>query len=91
MKRMTGWGEDLTSILVNTLQISGRPILLTSASLIMGFLVLAFSSFKPILYFAILISVAIFTTTVSALVFLPSLLVFGHRPGRAAGTPSREA
>ncbi len=63
-----------SEIVAGTLRIAGRPILLTSISLMAGLLVLTLSSFKPILYFGVLISTAILTTTLGALIILPAIL-----------------
>jgi len=70
---------DKAVVLAHTLKTTGRPILLTSVSLVSGLLVLCFSQFLPILYFGILVSLALITTTVGALVILPALLSFGNR------------
>jgi multidrug efflux pump subunit AcrB len=69
---------DKSVVLAHTLKTAGRPILLTSLSLVAGLLVLCFSQFLPILYFGILVSLALATTTVGALVILPALLSFGN-------------
>ena len=66
--------KDKKKILEHTLKTAGRPILLTSISLVAGLLVLAFSSFMPIVYFGILVSLALTTTTIGALIILPALL-----------------
>ena len=70
---------DKAVVLAHTLKTTGRPILLTSLSLVAGLLVLCFSHFLPILYFGILVSLALVTTTVGALIILPALLSFGNR------------
>jgi predicted RND superfamily exporter protein len=61
-------------VLAHTLKTGGRPILVTSLSLITGLLVLTFSRFLPILYFGLLVSLALFTTTIGALIVLPAVL-----------------
>jgi predicted RND superfamily exporter protein len=70
---------DKTVVLAHTLKTTGRPILLTSLSLVAGLLVLCFSQFLPILYLGMLVSLALVTTTIGALVILPALLSFGDR------------
>ena len=67
--------DDREKIITHTLKIAGRPILLTSISLIAGLLVLVFSSFMPIAYFGFLVSLALFTTTIGALIILPAILI----------------
>ncbi|MCD6122176.1 MAG: MMPL family transporter [Spirochaetales bacterium] len=68
--------NDANKILSNTLQISGRPIFLTTISLISGLSVLILSSFTPIMYFGILVSMVLFTTAIGALIVLPAILSF---------------
>ena len=75
--------NGMEKILAQTLKFSGRPILVTSSALIAGLLVLTFSSFKPVVYFGLLVSLAIFTTTLGALIILPALLAFKGTRSRA--------
>ena len=76
--------------LIHTLTITGRPILLTTASIVGGVLVLAFASFRPILYFGVLVSLTLFATAVGSLVVLPVVLSLYQRLlGRASQTSSR--
>ena len=58
----------------HTMELTGRPIILTSLSIIAGLVLLVFSTFRPIGYFGILISIALFNTTIGCLVYLPSFL-----------------
>ena len=80
--------EDRHKALTATLVIAGRPIVLTSATIVAGLLVLTFSRFMPILYFGLLVSLALFTTTLGALIILPAVLSLEirkaapARPGR---------
>jgi predicted RND superfamily exporter protein len=66
--------RDRHQALAGTLAIAGRPIVLTSLTIVAGLLVLVFSRFMPILYFGLLVSLALFTTTLGALVILPAVL-----------------
>ena len=66
--------QDRHKALTSTLVIAGRPIVLTSLTIVAGLLVLVFSRFMPILYFGLLVSLALFTTTLGALVILPAVL-----------------
>ena len=65
----------------HTLMITGRPILLTSTSIILGMLVLTLASYTPIRYFGFLMAIALFTTTLSTLFILPSVMVGFHLLG----------
>jgi hydrophobe/amphiphile efflux-3 (HAE3) family protein len=73
--RFYGEGDlEISKVLSHTLKTAGRPILVTSISLITGLLVLSFSRFLPILYFGLLVSLALLTTTIGALIVLPAVL-----------------
>ncbi len=58
----------------HTMEMTGRPIVLTSLSIVAGLILLLFSTFRPIGYFGILISIALINTTVGCLIFLPCFL-----------------
>ncbi len=64
--------ERIKSALVN----SGIPIFFTSFTLIAGFSVLLFSSFKPILYFGLLISVTMLGCLIGVIFVLPAFIYF---------------
>jgi hydrophobe/amphiphile efflux-3 (HAE3) family protein len=64
--------ERIRGALIN----SGIPIFFTSCTLIAGFCVLLFSSFKPILYFGLLISVTMIGCFVGVIFVLPAFLFF---------------
>jgi hypothetical protein len=90
-RRTPGDGKRAVSA---TLIVTGRPIFLTSLSIVAGLLVLGLASFRPIVYFGVLVVFALSATCASTLVVLPALLALfpnlgGLRPGRHA--PAREA
>lgn len=66
--------DDPFRALSNTLIITGRPIILTSVSIIAGFIVLIFASFKPIGYFGVLVVFILFASTAGTLFLLPSVI-----------------
>jgi hydrophobe/amphiphile efflux-3 (HAE3) family protein len=70
----TGHALDLKERLKSALVASGIPIFFTSFTLIAGFSVLLFSSFKPILYFGLLISVTMFGCLIGVIFVLPALV-----------------
>jgi hypothetical protein len=80
---------DRPRALACTLAIAGRPILLTSLTIVAGLLVLAFSRFMPILYFGLLVSMALATTTVGALIILPAVLCLEFRKAARAAAVAR--
>lgn len=63
----------------HTLKVAGRPMVLTTLSIMSALLVFVFSAFRPILYFGVLISLSLVMTTAGALVLLPALLYVGAR------------
>lgn len=58
-----------------TIKTTGRAIIYTSLALALGFVVLVISSFKPIVYFALLITGTMISTTTGALIFLPAVIL----------------
>jgi hydrophobe/amphiphile efflux-3 (HAE3) family protein len=70
--------EAIDKVLSHTLRIAGRPILLTTVSTVGGLLLLALASFRPIIYFGLLVAMALFTTAVGTLVILPAILSIGY-------------
>jgi predicted RND superfamily exporter protein len=80
---------DRHKALAGTLVIAGRPIVLTSLTIVAGLLVLVFSRFMPILYFGMLVGLALSTTTLGALIILPAVLSLEIRTKGAAAARSR--
>jgi len=72
-----------------TLVVTGRPIFLTSLSIVAGLSVLALASFRPIVYFGVLVVFTLAATCASTLIVLPALLAL--LPGKSRltrGSPS---
>jgi predicted RND superfamily exporter protein len=67
-------GRDLDDTIHTTLSTAGRAIIYTALALILGFAVLVVSSFKPIVFFALLVGVTFIATTVGALLVLPAVI-----------------
>ncbi|HNZ26267.1 MAG TPA: MMPL family transporter [Spirochaetota bacterium] len=61
--------------IILTLERTSRPILFTAMALILGFVVFFLSSFKPIIYFGVLIALSMLTCTFGSLFILPSALL----------------
>jgi predicted RND superfamily exporter protein len=76
-------------VMARTLRYAGRPIFLTSVSLIAGLMILSWSAFTPVVYFGLLVSLAILTTTVGALFVLPAILSRKERPEAPGQTARR--
>lgn len=69
---------------------TGRPIMLTSVSIISGLMVLSFASFMPVRYFGILISIALFNTLLATLFILPAMMYGGLSLYEKYRRPARE-
>jgi predicted RND superfamily exporter protein len=65
-----------------TLLETGRPIFLTSLSIVAGLLVLVLASFRPIVYFGVLVVFTLAATCASTLIVLPALLGLLPAKGR---------
>jgi len=68
-------GFNQNEAVETTLETAGRAIIYTSLALALGFLVLVISSFKPIIYFALLIAGTMISATAGALIFLPAVIL----------------
>ncbi len=67
--------DNVKQAMHETIELTGRPITLTSVSIISGLMVLALGSFIPIRYFGILVSIALFNTLMATLFILPSCML----------------
>ena len=68
--------HDVALTVSHTLRNTGRPIILTTVSIVSGMMMLSFGSYMPIRYFGLLMSVTLTATMLSTLVFLPSFALF---------------
>ena len=62
--------------LSSSLRITGRPIVLTTLSLVAGLLMLCFAGFKPVVFFGFLIAGTLFSTMVGTIIFIPAAIIF---------------
>lgn len=73
-----------------TLEETGRPILLTATAIVLGLLVLMFASFLPVKYFGLLLAFALCVTTLATLLILPSVLLAVHTARKVIATRYRK-
>lgn len=73
--------NDLKERITLTFEAVGRPITLTSALLICGFITMVFSSYVPFIYFGIFLSLNILFALLYDLLLLPALLYFMRADG----------
>jgi len=71
---MAAAGGDVDRSLRAAIRSVGRPILVTSLVLAMGFWTLLFASFRPNIFFGLLSGVTIATALVADLVLLPAVI-----------------
>jgi uncharacterized protein len=74
-------GHNVASALRETQRDVGRALIYSNLALILGFLVLTLSNFVPLIYFGVLVSVAMLGGLAGNLVLLPLLLRFTGSPG----------
>jgi predicted RND superfamily exporter protein len=72
-------GATISSALDETIAVSGKAILINVISVSAGFLVLLFSEMVPLQYFGLLISLSMVGSGLSALTFLPVILILSRR------------
>lgn len=77
-------GRSREKAVEETLHAAGRPMVITSLVAVLGFLVLGFSDFVPLIHFGMLTALTMGAALVADLVLLPALLVI-RRP-RTTGT-----
>jgi hypothetical protein len=72
-------GETISAALTETIEISGKAIIINVFSVSAGFLVLLFSEMVPLEYFGLLISLSMFGAGLGALTLLPAILILSNR------------
>jgi hypothetical protein len=72
-------GASVSQALDDTISISGKAIIINVISVSAGFLVLLFSEMVPLQYFGLLICLSMVGSGLSALTFLPAILILAHR------------
>lgn len=67
--------RTVSELLRETIAETGRPIILTTVSIVAGMLMLSFASYTPIRYFGLLMSVTLFSCMLSTITFMPSAII----------------
>jgi len=68
-------GNDSKTALINTMTTIGKGILFNATSVIMGFIVMLFGNFMPVVYFGVLITTSIFVCLVGAFTIIPIITI----------------
>ena len=71
-------GGNVAGAIADTMAIAGRPILLTTVSIVAGLLILALATFQPIRYFGLLVCLTLAATCLGTVVVLPAVLALGR-------------
>ena len=74
-KRRTMQDRPYTELISETIRETGRPIILTTVSIVFGMMMLSFGSYTPIRYFGLLMSVTLFGCMCSTLIFMPPFMI----------------
>ncbi len=88
-RKQWGTGEqDIQTAIRNTMNITGRPIVLTTLAIDGGLLILGFGMFKPIVYFGLMVIITLSAACLGTVLVLPAVLSIGRRrnvkPGSSA-------
>ncbi|MBQ2258664.1 MAG: RND transporter, partial [Spirochaetales bacterium] len=68
-------GDDFIKSIRLTIIETGRPIILSTVSIVAGMMMLSFGSFMPIRYFGLLMSISLFGCMISTLIFMPPVMI----------------
>ena len=72
-------GATIHVALEETIGISGKAIIINVISVSAGFIVLLFSEMVPLQYFGLLVFLSMVGSGLSALTFLPVILILAHK------------
>jgi predicted RND superfamily exporter protein len=82
-RQRAGGKQDIQTAVRKTMNITGRPIVLTTLAIDGGLLILGFGLFKPIVYFGLMVIVTLTAACLATILVLPAVLSIGAR--RSAG------
>ena len=71
--------KKIEEIIIQTLNETGRPIILTTVSIVAGMCILSFGSFTPIKYFGLFMSVALTIAMLATLFVLPVVMIVSNK------------
>jgi predicted RND superfamily exporter protein len=77
---------DIDGVIEQTLSVAGRPIVLTTLSILAGLLILSFATFKPIRYFGLLVAFTLAAACIGTIVVLPAVLSLSRKRVFAKGS-----
>ncbi len=74
-------GRTVEELLSETIKETGRPIILTTFSIVGGMLMLLFASYTPVRYFGTLMSLALMDCMLATLFVMPSMIILVNKLG----------
>ena len=77
--------RDVQTAISRTMNITGRPIVLTTLAIDGGLLILGFGLFKPIVYFGLMVVITLSAACLGTVLVLPAVLSIGRGRGRREG------
>ena len=77
-KQWAAGKQDIYTAITKTMNITGRPIVLTTLAIDGGFIILGFGLFKPIVYFGMLVIITLTATCLGTVLVLPAVLSIGR-------------
>jgi predicted RND superfamily exporter protein len=83
-------GATISKAMEETIGISGKAIVINVISVSAGFLVLLFSEMVPLQYFGLLIFLSMVGSGLSALTFLPVILILSRKEGASISATLNE-
>ena len=91
IRSKVGKGFATKEAIHETIVLTGRSIIMTTVSIVIGMMMLSFASYTPIRYFGLLMSVTLFGCMVSTLLFLPSFALLFARIGEKINSLRKKA
>ena len=77
--------QDIRTAITRTMNITGRPIVLTTLAIDGGLLILGFGLFKPIVYFGLMVIITLSAACLGTVLVLPAVLSIGRRRAAVRG------
>ncbi len=71
--------KSIEEVIILTLNETGRPIILTTVSIVAGMCMLLFASFTPIMYFGLFMSVSLTIAMLATLFVLPVVMIVSNK------------
>ena len=85
-KQWAKGNQDIRTAITKTMNITGRPIVLTTLAIDGGMIILGFGMFKPIVYFGLMVIITLSAACLGTVLVLPAVLSIGRwQTGKSGG------